>query len=165
MRSIARAAVCALAVAASAVVAAQEVKRGAHDASVQRGRYLAVIGGCNDCHTEGYAQKAGKVPETEWLTGNREGFKGPWGTTYPANLRLAVQGMSEAEWMKHARKPTRPPMPWFNLRDMSDQDVRALHRYIKSLGPGGNPAPAYVPPGQTPMTPYIDFGPSAPPAK
>ena len=28
---------------------------------VDRGRYLAVIAGCNDCHTPGFLQNAGKV--------------------------------------------------------------------------------------------------------
>ena len=164
MRSIAIAAACMLALA-SATAAAQAVKQQARDAAVERGRYLVKIGGCNDCHTAHYPQKAGKIPEAEWLTGSDEGFHGPWGTTYPANLRLIVNGMGEADWVTHARKPTRPPMPWFNLRDMTDQDLRAIYRFVRSLGPVGKPAPAYVPPGQKPSTPYIDFGPSAPPAK
>ena len=118
---------------------------------VQRGRYLAVIGGCNDCHTPGYAQNAGAVPEAQWLTGDRIGWRGPWGTTYPSNLRLAVPRLSEAEWLQNA--PTRryrPPMPWFALRDMSDDDLRAIHRYLSALGPAGEPAPAWVPPGGNP---------------
>ena len=47
--------------------------------------------GCNDCHTAGYMQKDGQVPETEWLTGDSMGWQGPWGTTYAANLRLLFQ--------------------------------------------------------------------------
>ena len=35
----------------------------ADDKSVARGRYIAQIGGCNDCHTAGYAPSGGKVPE------------------------------------------------------------------------------------------------------
>ena len=27
----------------------------------------------------------------------------------------------------------RPPMPWFSLRDMKDEDLRALYQYIKTL--------------------------------
>ena len=110
MRSIVIAAACMLALA-SATAAAQAVKQQARDAAVERGRYLVKIGGCNDCHTVHYPQKAGKIPEAEWLTGSDEGFHGPWGTTYPANLRLVVNGMGEADWMTHARKPTRPPVP------------------------------------------------------
>lgn len=156
---------CVLAATAGGDASAQATQRGIKDPAVERGRYLVKIAGCNDCHTKDYPPKAGMVPEAEWLTGVAEGFQGPWGTTYPANLRLIVDGMSEAEWLKHARKPTRPPMPWFALRDMTDQDVRAIYRFVKALGPAGKPAPAYVPPGEKVTTPYIDFGPSLAPPK
>ncbi len=79
--------------------------------SIEHGRYLIVTGGCNDCHTPGYPESGGKTPQAEWLTGNAVGFQGPWGTTYPANLRLTVQKMSEAQWLARARQPMRPPMP------------------------------------------------------
>jgi hypothetical protein len=56
-------------------------------------------------------------------------------------------------------------MPWFAMRDMSDADVRAVYRYIRSLGPKGEPAPAFVPPGQKVATPYIEFVPKNLPVK
>ena len=93
------------------------------DDMVQRGRYLAEIAGCNDCHTPGYMESAGVVDEKLWLTGNSVGWHGPWGTTYPPNLRLVAQMLTEDQWVIHARTPRRPPMPWFALRDMTDQDV------------------------------------------
>ena len=52
------------------------------EVSLERGRYIAEIGGCNDCHTEGYAMANGKVPESEWLKGSVLGWRGPGGTTY-----------------------------------------------------------------------------------
>jgi mono/diheme cytochrome c family protein len=58
------------------------------DPQVERGRYLIKIGGCNDCHTAGYAPAGGKVPESQWLTGDALCWRGPWGTTYATNLRL-----------------------------------------------------------------------------
>lgn len=124
-----------------------------------RGRYLVAISGCNDCHTAGYMESGGKVAEAAWLAGSPVGFSGPWGTTYPTNLRLTVQAMPEATWLKLARTEMRPPMPWFSLHHMSDADLRAMYRYIRNLGPAGVPAPAYVPPGQTVATPYFDFTP------
>ena len=125
---------------------------------VARGRYLAKIAGCNDCHTPGYVQNAGKVPENQWLTGVALGWRGPWGTTYAVNLRLHMQTLTEQQWMAVARaKEMRPPMPWFALRDMSDADLRAIYRYIRHLGPSGQPAPAYVPPGQEPKAPFVTF--------
>ena len=84
--------------------------------SVARGRYLARIAGCNDCHTPGYAPSGGKVAEKDWLIGDALGWKGDWGTTYPSNLRLVLATMSENQWVDYARKlEARPPMPWFVL--------------------------------------------------
>jgi mono/diheme cytochrome c family protein len=131
----------------------------ADKASVERGRYLVQIGGCNDCHTAGYAEKAGNVPESEWLMGAPLGFKGAWGTSYAANLRLTVDGLTEDQWVTFARVPRRPPMPWFNLRDMTDADLRAMYRYVRELGPKGERAPAAAAPGVTVNTPVIVFEP------
>ncbi|HVF65731.1 MAG TPA: cytochrome c [Casimicrobiaceae bacterium] len=144
----------------SGTTLAQSTKASAAD--IERGRYLVKIAGCNDCHTANYAETAGAVPEKDWLTGVPVGFRGPWGTTYATNLRLVVAGLSEQQWMQAARKAMRPPMPWFVLRDMTDADVRAIYRYVRSLGPAGTAAPAYVPPAQKVTTPTIDW-PGTPP--
>lgn len=126
--------------------------------SLDRGRYLVKIAGCNDCHTPGYAQAGGKVPEKQWLTGDQVGWRGPWGTTYPANLRLYMRDLSEDQWVKVAKTAQfRPPMPWFALHDMSTQDLRAIYRFTKQLGPAGELVPAFVPPAQEPKGPYIQF--------
>lgn len=130
-----------------------------HADDISRGRYLIRISGCNDCHTPGYMQNDGQVPERDWLTGDAMGWHGPWGTTYPANLRLLVQQLDEEAWLALARQPLRPPMPSPSLRAMSDDDLRAIYRYVKSLGAKGQAAPAYVPPGGRIATPYLDFTP------
>jgi len=126
---------------------------------IERGRYLVATSACNDCHTPGYPQSGGTVPESEWLTGNSVGFQGPWGTTYPANLRRVMANMSEQQWLEHARAPKRPPMPWFVLRDMTDKDLRAIYKFVRSLNPVGLAAPEFVAPGQPVNTPYIEFYP------
>lgn len=132
--------------------------------SVERGRYLARIAGCNDCHTPGYMETGGKVEEKLWLTGDKLGWQGPWGTTYASNLRIAMNKLSEDEWVRVARTAQyRPPMPWFALRDMTESDLRALHRLVRHLGPTGEPAPAYVPPGTAASGPVVTF--PAPPKK
>jgi mono/diheme cytochrome c family protein len=134
---------------------------------VERGAYLAVTAGCNDCHTAGYAEAGGDLPRDRWLTGSPLGWQGPWGTTYAANLRLKVAGMGEAEWLRYtATLHARPPMPDFNVRAMSGADRRALFRFIRSLGPAGDPAPAYLPPGTEAPLPYVKWmlPPPPPPA-
>lgn len=122
-----------------------------------RGKYLVRTSGCNDCHTAGYAFAGGKIEEKLWLTGDALGWRGPWGTTYPANLRLRVQDLTADQFVVLARSELRPPMPWFNLRDMTDRDVKAIYAYLRHLGPAGQPAPLYLPPGKTPAGPYVQF--------
>jgi hypothetical protein len=75
------------------------------------------------------------------------------------NLRLYVQNLTEAQWVARVREPMRPPMPWFNLRDMSDTDLIAMYRFVRSLGPAGEPAPAAAGPGVAVTTPYFEFVP------
>lgn len=129
------------------------------DDPVARGRYLVTIGGCNDCHTDGYLQNGGNVPEGDWLKGTAVGYQGPWGTTYASNLRLVIGRMTEAQWLAHARKERLPPMPWFNLAKMTDADLKAVYAYVRSLGAAGVAAPAYVAPGGKVNTPYFVFVP------
>src|SRR4051794_19834236 len=145
----------------STVVAETTNAKGAFQAppaSIERGKYLVKVAGCNDCHTPGYALSGGKVPEAQWLMGDKLGWRGPWGTTYAANLRLYMKGMTETGWVKTARSmQARPPMPWFALHDMTEQDLRALYKYITTLAPAGEPVPVFVPPGREPQGPYVLF--------
>lgn len=134
-------------------------------ALIARGRYLVVIGGCNDCHTAGYPERAGNVPELDWLTGSPLGWHGPWGTSYASNLRLLVNRMSEAQWLKQVRTvEARPPMPWFTLRRMTESDLRAIYAFIRHLGPAGSEAPAPLLPAVAPPPPVVEF-PGPPPGE
>ncbi|MDB4947567.1 MAG: hypothetical protein JWM27_216 [Gemmatimonadetes bacterium] len=138
-----------------------------HAASpVAAGRYLTIVGGCNDCHTERWGETDGKIPEAERLAGNPVGYRGPWGTTYAANLRMLTQRMTEDRWVQTLKTADggdgSPPMPWMNTAQMSDRDLRAMYRYIRGLGPRGERMPRGVPPGQEPTTPYVSFTPVQP---
>jgi uncharacterized membrane protein len=134
--------------ASSAESTARSVEAGEATAKqIERGRYLVRTAGCNDCHTPGYVESAGRLHESRWLVGNVLGWQGPWGTTYPANLRLLAQSLTADQWLLAARRQTRPPMPWFALRDMTDTDLLAIYYFTRSLGPAGRAAPA----AQTPV--------------
>lgn len=147
------------------VAVAQDAVATPAGPSVQRGRYLAMTSGCNDCHTAGYMPGAGRVPQAEWLKGDPTGWSGPWGTTYAPNLRIFMAKLSEEDWVKYARgTELRPPMPWFGLREMSDTDLRSIYRFVRSLGAPGEPAPAYLPPGVKPQGVYVQFVVPSPPA-
>ena len=151
------AALVAAAIATTAAVAPETLAQKPADPNA-RGRYLVRIAGCNDCHTAGFAMSQGATPEKDWLAGDALGWQGPWGTTYASNLRTFFQTVDDKAWIEMARKRDfRPPMPTPSLRAMTDDDLRAIARYVRSLGPAGGPAPAYVPPGQPVAGPVITF--------
>ena len=152
----------ALALAAAALAATTTVvpTTSAQSATdpVARGRYLVRIAGCNDCHTGGFAMSNGATPEKDWLAGDALGWQGAWGTTYAPNLRTFFQSVDDKAWIAMARtRDFKPPMPTPSLRAMTDDDLRAVSRYVRSLGPAGGPAPAYVPPGQPAKGPVVTF--------
>lgn len=152
----------------AAIGADPAVTHVASTSDIAAGRYLVRIGGCNDCHTPGYVQTNGAAPaEADWLTGDSVGFSGPWGVSYPPNLRLSFQNMDEEQFIEMARAGKgRPPMPWPSLLAMSDKDLKAIYAYINSLGPKGDAAPAPLSPGVAPDRPHIAFVPQMPaPAK
>lgn len=142
---------------------AAEVKTAREDGLIERGRYLVVIAGCNDCHTAGFSASAGSVPEKDWLLGDSIGYRGPWGTTFPVNLRLYMKGMTEERWLAVARNlKSRPPMASYALNQMDEDDLKAIYRFVRSLGETGKPAPKYLAPGTDPSGRYINFEPVEP---
>jgi mono/diheme cytochrome c family protein len=129
-----------------------------HSEMVEEGRYLSKIAGCNDCHTPGYLLSEGKIPEKSWLIGDRFGWRGPWGTTYAVNLRIFMSTLTEDQWVSVAKKlKARPPMPWFDVNEMKEEDLRDLYQFIRSFKLPGEPAHPFVPPGVEPDTPYALF--------
>jgi hypothetical protein len=87
-------------------------------------------------------------------------FAGPWGVSYAANLTpdsaTGIGTWSEEIFIKTLRtgkhlgaengRAILPPMPWFNLINMKDEDFRSLYAYLRSLPPVNNRVPANVPP-------------------
>ena len=85
-------------------------------------------------------------------------FGGPWGTSFTANLTPDMEtGLGKwTEEMfvatmrtgKHQGKgrPVLPPMPWFVVGALNDQDIHALWSYLRSLPPATNKVPVPVDP-------------------
>lgn len=71
-----------------------------------------------------------------------------------------MHGVSERKWIEVAHSAKyRPPMPGFTLHHITEQDLRAIYRFVRHLGPAGEPAPAFVPPDQEPQGPHVLFPP------
>ena len=122
---------------------------------LERGKYLAIIGGCNDCHTPGTFY--GAPDTTRLLSGSELGWSGPWGTTYARNLTPDSTGLgawSEDDIVNALRtgqrpdhSPILPPMPWPNYARMTDEDLHAVAAYLKSIPAVAHRMPDRLPPG------------------
>lgn len=103
----------------------------------------------------------GAIGPGQWgaLTNNDlTAWAGPWGISFAANLTpdkstglgnwTADQFSQTMRTGKHlgAGRDLLPPMPWFDVAVLNDQDMRALYAYLRSLKPVVNQVPAPVPP-------------------
>ena len=79
---------------------------------------------------------------------------GPWGITYAANITPDDTGIgtwTEAQFIKAIRegkskgmdgtRPILPPMPWPGYAKMTDDDLKALFAYMKTMKPIKNVVP------------------------
>jgi mono/diheme cytochrome c family protein len=123
---------------------------------VERGRYLAITMGCNDCHTPGAL--FGGPDFSRELSGSDVGWRGPWGTSFARNLtpdpETGLGAWTADEIANALRSGVRkdgtvllPPMPWPNTAQMSEPDLRALVAYLRSLPPVKHKVTRAVPPG------------------
>lgn len=112
-------------------------------------------------HPEGLAMPpAPKLPEGPWMVSGAAtltAWSGPWGVSFAANLTpdketgLAVD--SPEAFVKLVRsgrhlgkgRPILPPMPIQNLQAMTDQDLKAIYAYFRSIPAVKNRVPDHIP--------------------
>ncbi len=103
----------------------------------------------------------GVIGPTQWgalTTNDLTGWAGPWGVSFASNLtpdpktgiggwtdEMFIQTLRSGKFMGMSRDIL-PPMPWQDIGQMSDDDLKAIHAYLKSLPPINNPIPAPLPP-------------------
>ena len=84
-------------------------------------------------------------------------FAGPWGVSYAVNLTSDPTGLgswTEANFVKAIKegkhlgvgRPINPPMPWPAYSRATEEDLRAVFAYLKTVPPVKNQAPEYQPP-------------------
>ncbi len=108
-------------------------------------------------------EKALKPGNWMLLSPDLTAFVGPWGISYPANLTsdsaTGIGAWGEEAFVKAMRtgkhlgqpsgRPILPPMPWFNLAKMKEDDLKAIYAYLKSTPPVNNRVPAPLSPQET----------------
>ena len=85
-------------------------------------------------------------------------FSGPWGVSFAANLtpdKMTGTGIWTFDIFKNTirngrhwgvARPLLPPMPWFNYREMTDEDLAAVFAYTRTLKPIRNEVQQPLPP-------------------
>ena len=108
---------------------------------VERGKYLVTLGNCMSCHTP--MNKQGQpLMQLAFAGGMR--FKGPWGEVTSANITPDASGISyydEAMFVKTLRtgqvgaRKLSSLMPWGYFRNMTDEDLKAIFAYLRTVTP------------------------------
>jgi mono/diheme cytochrome c family protein len=132
----------------------------ADPAQVARGRYLATLAGCSDCHTPGAMIGA---PDKNRLYGGADvGFGIPGvgvfvGPNLTPDKATGLGGWSDAQIVAAITQGKRPDgrilsgvMPWEALSHLTPPDARAIVAYLRSLPPVTNRAPGPLGPNDKP---------------
>jgi mono/diheme cytochrome c family protein len=110
---------------------------------VARGAYLVQTMACNDCHTPW--KMVASVTMTAW--------SGPWGVSFTRNLtpdsETGIGKWTEQNFIDTLRngktmgkgRPLLPPMPWPMYRSLTDEDLKAMYAYLKTIQPVKNRVP------------------------
>ena len=89
--------------------------------------------------------------------GTNTAFSGPWGVSYTFNLtpepntglgiwteEMFVRTIRTGRHMGVSR-PINPPMPWPAYRNATDEDLKAIYAYLRTIKPIVNHVPDYQP--------------------
>lgn len=108
---------------------------------VERGKYLVTLGNCMSCHTP--MNKQGQpIMQLAFAGGMR--FTGPRGELSSANITPDASGISyydEELFVKTLRtgqvgaRKLNSIMPWGYFRNMTDEDLKAMFAYLRTLKP------------------------------
>lgn len=108
---------------------------------VERGKYLVTLGNCFSCHTP--MNQEGQ-PITQLAFAGGTPFKGPWGEVASPNITPDPSGISyydEALFLNVLRtghvgaRKLNSIMPWGYFRTMTDEDLKAIFAYLRTLPP------------------------------
>jgi hypothetical protein len=116
----------------------------------------------------GHPEQLGPLPNHKaaepfvWSgSGTNTAFSGPWGVSYAFNLtpeqNTGLGIWTEEMFMKAIRtgrhmgtsRPINPPMPWPMYRNATDEDLKSIYAYLRTIKPIVNHVPDYVAPAES----------------
>jgi hypothetical protein len=112
--------------------------------------------------TQAPAPIPGQTPWLMNIAATGTSYAGPWGVSFTANLtpdrNTGIGIWTEDLFIKTLRtgkhwgtsRPILPPMPWFNYAKMTDEDLKAVYAYLRTIPPVVNHVPEPLPPAAVP---------------
>ena len=118
----------------------------AADGDAERGKYIAVLGGCESCHTD---KKRNGAPYAGGVV-----LKSPFGTFHVPNItpdkESGIGGWSDADFIRAMTKgrapdgsPYYPSFPYTSYTKMTRQDLLDLKAYLDTVPPVRNQVPPH----------------------
>jgi hypothetical protein len=113
-------------------------------------------------HPEQLVMPSGPALAQPWgyaFASSMTAFSGPWGVSFARNLTpdadTGLGAWTEADFIATLRsghrmghgRPLVPPMPWLNYAKASDEDLRAIFAYLRSIPAVRNRVEDPRPPG------------------
>jgi mono/diheme cytochrome c family protein len=126
--------------------------------AVSRGKYLATLASCADCHTPRNEQGA-PIAGMEFGGGNILKYVGARPDRAAANLTPAPSGIpyyTEELFLEVMRtgavraREISDVMPWGHYRNMTDEDLKAIFAYLTTLKPVNHSVDNALPPSPCP---------------
>jgi hypothetical protein len=113
-------------------------------------------------HPDTFPIASGPVPASDrWMmtaAASGTAFSGPWGVSFAANLtpdqntglgiwteEMFMKTMKTGRHMGVSREIL-PPMPWFNYGLMTDEDLKSVYAFLRTIRPVHNQVPTPLPP-------------------
>jgi hypothetical protein len=113
----------------------------------------------------GHPEQMGQLPNASaqgpWLwsgAATNTAFSGPWGVSYAANLTpdqntglgiwtedMFVKAIRTGRHMGQSREIL-PPMPWPAFRNATDEDLKSIYAFLRTVTPVTNHVPDVQPP-------------------
>jgi mono/diheme cytochrome c family protein len=112
-------------------------------------------------HPESMPLPPAPAPSGPWIASvaaTMTAWAGPWGVSYTANLtpdsETGLGQWTEQQFVDTLRsgrhlgrgREILPPMPWPAIRNMTDQDLKSIYAYLRTIPPVKNRVPAPQPP-------------------
>jgi mono/diheme cytochrome c family protein len=128
------------------------------ESQIDRGKYLIVLAGCNDCHTPGFF--LGKPDMARYLGGSDVGFEIPGLGVFNGRNITPDKETGIGDWTEEqiaaaittGKRPDgrqlAPIMNYASFTYMTKEDVAAVVAYLRSVPPVHNEVPGPFKPGE-----------------